>query len=145
MWVFSSVLCCQKYLFSEDEIHEVDVNITILGHANGVCQLHDICLSSRFEYYSLFYGGAHEVLDAFQLLKEQQLLQFNMMVVPCPAVVFPLYFFAKKGKIWSPRYIRGAQNLWDSGGAMGHVLPWCYATQENKNFSCNKCKTRSSG
>lgn len=65
MWGFFSVLCCQKYLFSEDKIHEVQVNIAILGHANGVCQLYDIRLFSRFEYYWGFYGGAHEVLDAF--------------------------------------------------------------------------------
>lgn len=53
MWGFFSVLCCQKYLFSEDEIHEVQVNIAILGHANGACQLYDTCLFSRFEYYCL--------------------------------------------------------------------------------------------
>jgi len=54
-----------------------------------------------------YYGGVHEVLDAFQLLKEKQILQFQMKVVCYPAVVFPLGVSVKKGKILSPGCIRG--------------------------------------
>lgn len=50
---FFFVLCCQKYIFTEDEIHEAQVNIAVFGCPHGVCQLYDICLSSEFEYYRL--------------------------------------------------------------------------------------------
>lgn len=88
-----------------------------------VCVNCMIYASPRFEYYWVFYDGAHEVLDAFQLLKKKQILQFKKVVVPCPAVVFPLWVFVKKGKILSPRCIREPQNEWDSCGGTIHVRP----------------------
>lgn len=92
---FFSVLCCQKYLFSEDEICEVQVNIATLGHAGGVCQLYDLCRSSGIEYYCSLYGGAHTFL---LLRKQQQILQFRQVVVPCSAVVFLPSSFCEKGE-----------------------------------------------
>lgn len=80
MWGFFSVLCCQKYLFSEDEIHKVQENSAVLGHPHNICKLCNICLSSRSEYHSFcllvcfLNVGSCGILDAFQLLKKEQIL-----------------------------------------------------------------------
>lgn len=47
--------------------------------------LQDLNLTGLF-----FYGGAHEVLDVFQLLEKRQILQFKEIVLPCSAVLFLL-------------------------------------------------------
>lgn len=48
--------------------------------------LQDLNLTGLF----FIYGGAHEVLDVFQLLEKKQILQFKEIVVPCSAVLFLL-------------------------------------------------------
>lgn len=78
------------------------------------------------------YGGAHEVLDVFQLLEKKKILQFKELVLPCSVVLLLPWVFWRREEFQVPG---SSEGLVINGSLVpGSCVAVSYVTQENSEF-----------